>query len=174
MGGIRDGTVDLKRSDVKSAVSRCRHGPRRSQGQRAASIGAGSTGHFDFRRAVKLIGRCATAHLAPGASRGFELAESNSMIDHVSLAVRDLVASAEAWPRSALCVLWSVPARWDSASAIPSCGSTTAHARLRCHRTLALTCACARPTRGPCERSTHRRWPADARTLARPGRAKRQ
>jgi catechol 2,3-dioxygenase-like lactoylglutathione lyase family enzyme len=31
--------------------------------------------------------------------RGFELAESNSMIDHVSLAVRDLVASAEAYER---------------------------------------------------------------------------
>ena len=29
--------------------------------------------------------------------RGFELAESNSMIDHVSLAVRDLVASAGAY-----------------------------------------------------------------------------
>ena len=31
--------------------------------------------------------------------RGFELAESNSMIDHVSLAVRDLVGSAEAYER---------------------------------------------------------------------------
>ena len=55
--------------------------------------------------------------------RDFELAESNSMIDHVSLAVRDLVASAGACermpgPRSALCVLWSVPARWASASVI--------------------------------------------------------
>ena len=58
------------------------------------------------------------------------------MIDHVSLAVRDLVASARAsnacWPRWALCVLWSVPARWALESAIPSCGSTTARARLRC------------------------------------------
>jgi hypothetical protein len=31
--------------------------------------------------------------------RDFELAENNSMIDHVSLAVRDLVASAEAYAR---------------------------------------------------------------------------
>ena len=99
------------------------------------------------------------------------------MIDHVSLAVRDLVASAEAYESCSPLGLVRLVERSGAVGfgkRYPELWLNHRPGQIAMPPNMALTRACARPTRGPYKRSTQRRWLADAKTLAHPGCAKPQ